>query len=342
MKKLAFFPLPIIIGIGMIFGLFACNNDLELTTEWKDIPIIHGMLSVKDDVHYIRIEKAFLDNETSAFELAKNPDSVYYANALVQIERPKFNTVITLERVDASTEGIPREEGIFVNEPNYLYKFEVPETEPWEGGERISLSVQTGESSTTVGAETVIVGDIELVDGQPGDRINWDYSRVSRFAWRPDPSAYIYDARLLINYEETIEGSNSEFEQKQVAWTLAENLVRTSFAENTREQLSIIGEDFYRFLEGAIEPSQTRIRRFVDMEFVVTAGGQELVEFIRIQQANTGITSSQVVPTYTNIDGGIGLFTSRNNVSREGIRIGAVALDSLKNGIYTRQLNFRD
>lgn len=328
--------------IALVFGLFACDNELDLTAEWKDIPIIHGMLSAQDEVHYIRIEKAFLDEEISALELAQNPDSIYYTDALVQIERPTFNSTITLERIDASKEGIPREEGIFANAPNVLYRFETPETEPLEGGESLRLSIRTSELAEEVTAETVVVGALELVDGQPGERINWEYDRVSRFAWRPDPNAYIYDVRLLINYEETVEGSNSEFELKQVEWKLAENLVRTSFSENTRERIEILGEDFFRFLEGVLEPGETKIRRFVDMEFVVTAGGEELVEFIRIQQANTGITSSQVVPTFTNINGGIGLFTSRNRAFRKNIDISAVALDSLQNGIYTRQLNFRD
>lgn len=320
---------------------WACSNELNLTNEWKDIPIVYGMLSLKDDVHYIRVEKAFLDPETNALELAKNTDSIYYSNALIQLERPKFNSTITLERVNGIEEGIVRDDGIFATDPNYLYKFTLPDDERLESGEQIKLTINTGESQNVVSAEMNIVGDISIVEGQPGNRLNWEYTRPARFAWRSDPNAFIYDARLLINIEESIEGSNSEFVDRQLVWTLADGLVRTNFSANAREQISILGEDFYRFMEGALEPTETTIRKFKNIEFVVTAGGEELVEFIRIQQANTGITSSQVTPTFTNIEGGIGLFTSRNSVSKTEIEMGSMALDSLEKGIYTKNLNFR-
>ncbi len=322
-------------------SIWSCDNELNLTTDWEDIPIVYGMLAQEDEVHYVRVEKAFLDAETNAFELAKNPDSLYYSNALVQLERPAFNSTITLERVDVSKEGIEREEGVFATDPNYLYTFTLPDDEPFDSGESVTLTINTGESQKALSATTNIVGMMELVPGQPGDQLNWEYDRPIRFSWRPDPNAYIYDARLLINIEESLPGSNSEFADRQVVWTLAEGLVRTSFSETARERIEVLGEDFYRFMEGALEPTETTIRRFKSIEFVVTAGGEELVEFIRIRQANTGITSAQVVPTYTNIDGGVGLFTSRSRVSKPDIRMGAIALDSLANGIYTKNLNFR-
>lgn len=56
------------------FGLFlsACANDFDVTAPWKEIPVVYGILSPQDSAHYIRVEKAFVDPEKSALEIARD------------------------------------------------------------------------------------------------------------------------------------------------------------------------------------------------------------------------------------------------------------------------------
>ena len=77
MKKILIFAIS-----ALLFT--ACDNELELIEDWKDIPIVYAILDPADTAHYIRVEKAFVDNEISGFELAGNPDSIYYENITVQ------------------------------------------------------------------------------------------------------------------------------------------------------------------------------------------------------------------------------------------------------------------
>jgi hypothetical protein len=76
------------------------------------------------------------------------------------------------------------------------------------------------------------------------------------------------------------------------------------------------------------------------MDIQIWCAGHELEEFVKIAQANTGITSTQDIPTYTNLSEGLGIFTSRNVATHTGFKIGTVTLDSLRNGIVTKDLNF--
>ena len=71
-----------------------------------------------------------------------------------------------------------------------------------------------------------------------------------------------------------------------------------------------------------------------------TGAGDALYQFVRVSRANTGITSAQSIPTYSNVDGGLGIVTSRYTTVRQGIVLADEALDSLRTGIYTRNLNF--
>jgi len=325
-----------------LFLFNACSNDLELAAPWKNIPIIYGVLNEVDQVQYIRIEKAFLDEETNALELAKNADSLYYADALVQLERPSLNTTLTLERVDGAKEGIIREDGIFATDPNFLYKLDLEGTPPLEGGERVRLLVLESNDQLLASTETTIVESFELVRGRPGDEINFsNYDRITRISWRPTESAAIYDAQFIINYQENEEGSSTEFVDKSVTWVIASNFLKESSDNQAQITIDIKGEDFYAFLDGALENSN-KIRKFVDMDFMVTAGGSELSEYIRIRQANTGLTSSQNTPIFSNIEGGLGLFSSTAVARKEGITLTPASLDSLFSGFYTRDLNFRE
>ncbi|MEM8528217.1 MAG: DUF4249 family protein, partial [Bacteroidota bacterium] len=311
----------LIVILTSFFLLNACSNELELTAPWENIPVIYGVLNEADQVQYIRVEKAFLDGSTSALELAKSTDSIYYSDVLVQLERPSFNSTLTLERVDGVEEGLVRSDGIFATTPNILYKLDLEGIAPLEGGEQVTLLIIDNKDQMLASSETTIVESFDLIRGRPGDDLNFsNYERVVRFTWRPTENASIYDASLTINYKENVPGSSTEFEDKSLSWTIATNFLKESADNKTQIEIEVNGEDFYTFLDGALE-TDNRIRKFVDMDFTVTAGGRELAEYIRIRQANTGLTSSQNTPIFSNIENGLGLFSSTAMASKTGIKL---------------------
>ncbi|MBK8706480.1 MAG: hypothetical protein IPN33_24890 [Saprospiraceae bacterium] len=93
-----------------------------LEAEWKDIPVVYAFLDPTDSVHYVRVEKAFLQQGGDAREIAQIADSLYYDNATVQLQKVGSSQLYTLEKVDGNLEGFPREGGVFATAPNYLYK----------------------------------------------------------------------------------------------------------------------------------------------------------------------------------------------------------------------------
>jgi len=154
--------LPFLFFVFILLG-FSCSNDIDLTSEWKDIPIVYGLLSKSDSVHYIRIEKSFLDDDRSALEIAQIPDSLYYPEATVQIQ--KINSTddpLFYQRVDAALEGYPREDGVFATTPNYIYKMELPAGAFLEEGEEYEFVLDRGENFPIVTAQTTVISDIEL------------------------------------------------------------------------------------------------------------------------------------------------------------------------------------
>lgn len=337
MKK--FFVLGLLAVVGFCSS---CSNDFELTAAWQDIPVVYGFLTVQDSVYYIRVEKAFLDPNQSALDVAQKADSLYYDDALVQLERVEREEVINLQRVNGDDEGIPRKEGIFANAPNILYKFELADENRLEGGENVRLTVNRGDTEEVVSAQTVMLSSTEFLGGSPGNPINFERDRNTSFTWKVDEHAYLFDLKIKVHIEESDPDNPSVFIPKTVEWVLARNLEREDGnGGSVRRKVQIKGEEFFKFLGNSLDETLpvTRVFRSIDVE--VSSGGIELLEFLRISQANTGITSSQTIPTYTNVEGGFGLFTSRTITKLEDLTINGVTRDSLVNGFYTKNLNFQ-
>src|SRR6516164_7458325 len=110
MKKLI---IPFIAMVSL-FLLPGCSEKFNVAAPYKNITVIYGYLDMKDTAHYIRIQKAFLDQNKSAVTMAQTSDSNFYANLNVTIAKVSFNGatqgVIQLNRVDLNNEGYPKQQ----------------------------------------------------------------------------------------------------------------------------------------------------------------------------------------------------------------------------------------
>lgn len=322
----------------LVFFLPACSTDVELEGEWKDIPVVYGFLSRQDTAHYLRIEKAFLPRGGDANRAAQIADSLYYAGAVVQLEKVSSGKTFQLLRVDGNREGYPRQAGPFAQAPNYLYKIKASDIQLAEG-ERIRLLLNRGDQLPLVTAETTVLGELQPRPTSPNSPVNMGYDRSVSIAWFAGPDARLFDVRLRIHYRESVPGAPTQLQPKTVDWVLADRLERED--EQERVSLTIQGEEFYRFLKEQLLQDGRIIRVFDSMDLLLTAGGQEFVDLLRVSEANLGITSFQAVPVYSNISEGQGIFSSRAYANRTGLLLDNISLDSLRNGIYTRDLNFQ-
>lgn len=329
-----------------ILGLFAvivlipaCDNDIDLTAEFKDIPIVYSLLSSNDDVHYVKIQRAFLggDND-NALEIAQIPDSLYYENLDVKIQRVGTDDEYSLIPVDGTEEGFDREEGIFAEEPNTVYKLTLPDGEELVGGAEYILRINRGDDKEEVTATTTIIEEFNVTNPSTATDLPIRYRNIS-MTWRKKAGVAFYDVKMLIHYLEQNPDNPTEFVDKTLEWNIGSNISADSGSPNAFS-FTYDGEEFYRFIGAELDDNQGFDRIFSSFDFVIDAGGQELFDFINIGSANTGITSSQVIPTYTNLSEGFGVFSSRYRLVHPGFTLSVEAKDSLSNGIYTRDLGF--
>ncbi|HLF62941.1 MAG TPA: DUF4249 family protein [Saprospiraceae bacterium] len=320
-------------GITVLFLFLACDNELNLTAPWKDIPVIYGVISPADTTHYVRIEKAFLDPAISALEIARIPDSLYYDELEAVFVNLATGQRIALLEVDGADEGYPRQDGVFAESPNILYKVTAADANLIPG-QRVRLEVTRSDQLPLVTAETNIVGRPTINRPQADDNLRFQTNGFYRVLWAAASGAAFYDVILYVNYNEYNITDPSDVKSKVVGWKIGGVITGT--------ELEIPGIEFYKFVGASVEVNSDLRRVFKGIDLQVRAGGTELYEFQRVQLANTGITSAGGdIPQYTNLSEGVGIFSSSNRHIRLDLELHEESLDSLISGSFTKQLNFQ-
>ena len=327
--------IPVLFAIALISS---CTTDFDLEAEWRSIPVVYGFFSIQDTAHYLRLERAFLEPGGNATQIAQISDSIYYDNVLVQVEKVETGEIFTLEEVDGAQEGYPKEEGAFATDAHILYKLPA-EVAGFEPGDEMRLLIDRGDNLPIVTAETRMAGIVDSIRTTPSINIaKWLYTQNMRFGWSTDTENKIFDLRVVVKYREFLPDSQ-EPEFKELEWVIDDAIINDDDDDQIFYEVS--GLSFYNYL-GQNIPEVDGVVRFLDaMDMYVTGAGRELFEFRRVAQANSGITSAQSIPVYTNLSEGRGVFTSRYQMYRPNIRVVNEARDSLINGIYTKHLNFR-
>jgi len=324
----------------------SCSNDIDLTSEWKDVPIIFGLISKSDTANYIRVEKAFIDNNISALELAQIPDSLYYNNISVQIRSTDPNNPVTynLDRVNGNLEGFVREEGVFANAPNYLYKLNESDTESLVGFKEYELVLNRGDNSELVTAKTIIVDDIDIrdpdSDPSDADAINWEQFGL-KIGWRGSNGAQMFDVTIFLHIEEIDQSNPANNQIVTLEWKIEENLPAKYVNNQVRMDTRLNKMDLFQYLSNRLEANPSVARKFLSFDVLVTGGGEALNDYISAGNANTGITSTQVIPTFSNLSEGYGIFSSKNSELQEGYVVNSSTKDSLQTNPLTQNLNFQ-
>lgn len=315
--------------------LFSCSNDLDITADYKETTIIYGLLNQTDSVQYVQVFKGFLDENTSALVLAQNPDSVFYDDS-VEVKLNDGSQTFLLERII----GPNRAAGVFVDSPNYVYRLASPIAED----RQYSLTFTNTRTGHVVTAHTPVVKDFDITFPPEELLVNFAVATPVNVQWRSAENGKVYQLAIRFSYEEWNVNTPSDRDTVYVDWPIFNQQISNTTAGGENMSFKIDGQSFYSFLKSNIEANPDLQRQTVEypLEFRFFVGGEELYNYIRVNTAQSGITSLSIKPEYTNVAGGIGIFSSRYNTSRVNVGLSQRSLDSLSCGSLTKNLNFID
>lgn len=321
MKKISFF---LSFSLVMVF-LASCSTKVDLYADYKDIPVIYGLLDATQDTNFIRINKAFSGNDenpVNANEVSLIADSCNYPGKLKAylIEyKNVYGNVYTLSgrdtiKLDTITLH-DKQEGFFYA-PNQKVYFTTAVFKQNTDNTHYKYKLFVHLGNDTVTSETELVGGegFKILTNNAAFT-STPNERSQKIKFNRADNAVVYDVKMAFHYTE--QKGNSPIVNKQVTW---------KFGSKSTDELSIDESNFYvsyaenslfSLLEAAIGNDTigvTRLFASKPIEISIAAGGEELFNYIQVNALSGSF--SQTIPDYTNVIGGYGVFSSRVNITK--------------------------
>jgi hypothetical protein len=328
-----------IISLFVVLFLSSCTEDFQLTEPYKNIPVIYALINRTDTAQYFRIQKAYVDENIPATQIAKNPDSLYYSNPTVTLKNLTTRKDYSLIKVDGNAEGIIRNDGPFATTPNILYKLLTRE-KILNGGDSLLLELKPSDGSHVITSRIVLVSDISYVFPDENTRqFKIFYNSSYNFQWKHKDNTRVFDLKAIVDIDE-FNIVTLKTEKKIIEIPIARNVFGNIGRADNLTSTKIFGSTFYVFFNDKLSPDPAIERYINKIDFILLGGGPEIGEYNTILNANTGITASQEIPRYTNISEGFGIFSSTIKIVKT-ITAEPPTVDSLRTNPLTRQLNFK-
>lgn len=340
--------------LGICSGLLAlqlssCSEDFKIAAPYKDVTIVYGLLSYGDTAQYIRIQKAYMDENRSALELAKIADSNFYRNLEVHLKTldgPTVTADVKLEKVDLNAEGYPKEPGTFFTAPNYAYKLRSRDRDTLDQTKKYRLVILNKETGDKDSAETEIITNLPGTGFFPVTEFlrptyaidfsnNNAQTKFTLTIPTPTPTAKYFEGYLRFKY---VTKEDNVQKDTFFIWRFA-----TTVPVGGSAKLEVPTNQFFPMVKALIPPAKPNQIRYVDSaDLYVWAADQNYYNYMVANQIVGGITADQVKPIFTTIQGtdALGLFGSRARRIRYNIPLNDATIDSLKRSIYTRDIGF--
>ncbi|OSZ82000.1 hypothetical protein CAP35_01650 [Chitinophagaceae bacterium IBVUCB1] len=340
----------------VLIGFTSCKDDFQIAAPYKDIVVAYGMLNAADTAHYIRVQKAFLDNNKSAIDLALIADSSYFDSLSVSMHEYNDNNTlrrsVAMMKVNMAAEGYPKDaagsQGFFQN-PSYAYKLKIDSLNPYY---KYRLIIKNNKSGATDSSEYIMVvngarsknaQNFYIDDFTKGNyAINFAKTQFQAsytlFGTTPR-NAKMIEGILRFHIVE-VDVSTGRRTRKSADFTFAKDV------KNSSDQFSLktVNTAFYGFLYDAFGPAPANTQRFLDScDMFVYAGSNELYSYFSLAQVqNASLLGDQIKPTYSNMAGAdaYGIVASRALATYKNVIIDDVTLDSIKLNPITKDMLF--
>ncbi len=308
MRKLLLF-LTIILSL---FTLNSCDGPFSIFSEdGEEVTIVYGYLDADADTNYLKITKSFTGN---AVDLAPNYSANNYDYKLDVKLTGKFATnpnAVRTVMLDTTSVFKPyNPDGLFysgVNQVLYYISEKLLENQEYQ----LVITRNDGE---------VITSKVKTICGskirQPIYTMSFDSPYTKKIEWRSNTfnqlAAY-YEVVGYFHYKQ-IDPGQTDTTYHKMKWFFGSGTGEEMYNSSTMNMfVNYTPTTFFSKLASdanIANNTSTYTQRFVDcFEIVVTATGDELYNYILIQNSNSAIMDT---PEYTNINNGLGIFSSRS------------------------------
>lgn len=309
------------------FFLTSCETEVEVNAPYDDIPVVYGLLDASDSVHYIKINKTFL-GLGNANDMAAIRDSSEFQTIRASVKKvnqfddSKFDREYLLEAVEITN----RDEGLFYAPNQTVYRFLEPNLSV-DHKYRLDIDIDNGRKTASAVTDLISPDDVFR---------NFRY-RIETAFWssiKDNGMRFASSDTILQGYKLSVFPPKNS---KQVQLTFVflyndvvrsgggERIIEQSFQINLgskvvnnpdnpdKAEFELSALNFFEFVNSRIpsaEETPNLVKRVpLGCDFIVTAAEEELHYYMEVNTPSGDL--NQEKPEYTNIEGGIGIFSSR-------------------------------
>lgn len=297
----------IILHFFILLLLASCDNEIDINAPWIETPVVYGLLDADTNVQYIRIQKTYLNSvDQTTSQGAQYPDSLYFDTLVVKVfsnTGQEFNFVKTT---------YPKDDGFFTNDKSVVYR--ATGFQPNTNSTTYRLNIFSPKSGKTYFSNTSVIARSTFSSSPVSIRYRPDLNTNLLYRATPGTNSVIIDAVIRLKYIEYPVGNPSAAVLKFVDYFSDQSLVLSSTGDyqrfnNLRNMFDVMATKIP--VNNAVE------RRFQSIDYAFYAGTTDLKLVIDLSKPSQSLV--QVKPEFSNIEGGLGIFTGRTESNRYGI-----------------------
>lgn len=320
------------------FTFSACETEFSLNGEYEITPVVFGLIDHTKDVHIVKITKAYMgDGDNLVY--AQEPDSNYFTSVDARVIEYKNGTETgRFWQLHDSIITNKSEDGIFYGPEQKVYVFyanDLDSTAEYE------LVADLNEGAHSLSARTTMILGFKLANSlylqnevsfadnnavEDKDYKSWVFNT------QEGTNAARYNYKYTVRWTEYYTDNTSQTfsATRNNGDILQENPNQTTGTHG----VSLSGRDFYEWLGTVVPDNPNVVKRHLDgIDLRVTAGHKDLDQYLSVTNPVTSI--AQVQPEYTNVSGGLGLFSNRVIIEVDGFILNKNSRKQLCTGQFT-------
>lgn len=337
----------------------SCDNDLQIIADWKDVPVVYGILNAEDSVHYVKLNKAFL-GQGDVMMMAQEFDSLHYAGEdvglrLIEMEESSVPnqdwTVRKQIELEPSDEFV-KPEGIFSSPTQIIYKTAAEISDDYY----YTAEVYRKSNDTLIAFTEnpiAILAPVKIIRPNTiAPIIISATGYVPKVEWRSIAGGDMYELAMRFNYIEfPIAGGDTLTKSIELEFPIK---LANNIDGGDNMSYSIEFAQFLSFIASKIDEDPT-VRRLAFgmqaaqvvsgfaislacLDFTLYAAGEDLSTYLILSQNSSSLVLDR--PEYSNIENGIGILSSRTFDTVMGVKISNSTNDEIATNDITKHLNF--
>lgn len=330
MKKIIFSLL------GSIALISSCSTDLDVLAPYKDITSVYGILSQNDNIHFIRINKAFL-GQADASVMAQVPDSSQYPIDALEVRVFEYDDRNNQKRVFLLKDTIitNKESGFFYSPNQLVYYFTTDTNAKLNQDYTYLLEIKNKINGQTIYSSyddkqnkplpIKLINSFNIINpmNNPAAAISF-YAATKQsdytIKWTSAKDGLMYDLYMNMQYIAVNKNSNDSI-RNTITWKFAK--INGIDLNGTRDlEYKITPDIFYdKVINELVAKNYTKDNYFIVLDtlnFRWDVAGEDLATYIQVADPGTSIIQER--PVFSNVrvqtkegktEKAIGIFSSR-------------------------------